>query len=409
MLSAFLSPVFTGFGAWFRSVLPGQSPSSAATHVSTAMAFGSAATLVPAPGQSAAARPRRAGILGQLFALSLAQKLVGTARQQQWRSASFGNTYDPQFLLLAESSPDAIIVLEPVRGATGRMQDFSFRYLNPQACRLLAPAAGQHQSAQTGDQSGPALGSRLSALPFFHASGLHDDCIHVVENGQPQTQQLAVDDKQVKASRLRTCVMPFGQGVLLTFTDLSAQKELEVQLCRQAHTDALTGLPNRTLLDDRMQQAFERARRNHEAAAILMLDLDCFTALNEAHGQSAGDQVLKTVATRLKAAVRATDSVFRLGGDEFVILFTDVHPQGPVKDFARKIVISLLAPIVCNGVSLTVSASMGLAMYPAAGSTPEALLVQADIDMYRMKREHRKTEASRHDALDSQRLSLTLR
>ena len=136
----------------------------------------------------------------------------------------------------------------------------------------------------------------------------------------------------------------------------------------------------------RLQQIIERARRNRNAAAVMMLDIDHLKRINDSHGRTAGDHVLRVVSLRLREAVRATDSVFRLGGDEFVILFTDVPTHGPVADFARKIVVSLFAPVMWNGHQLDVSASVGVAMYPAAGSTPETLLVQADIEMYRMKR-----------------------
>ena len=302
-----------------------------------------------------------------------------------------------QFVALAEGSLHAIFVLEAERGPAGGIADFSFRFINERAVAIL------------GVEAGNAVGARMQALmPFLAAEGYAEQLREVVRTGEPLTCECAVRDEQVRATWIRLSAVRFEDGVLLTVVDLTEQKELETQLCHRAQHDALTGLPNRMLLDDRIQQALERAKRNRGAAAVMMLDIDGLECINEAHGRVAGDQVLKVVATRLRRAVRATDSVFRLGGDEFVVLFSDVAGDGPVKDFARKIVVSLLPPICWKGTNLHVSASVGMAMYPTAGTTPETLLVEADIDMYRAKRCRRAQQAleTKVDGAELRRFSL---
>ena len=302
-----------------------------------------------------------------------------------------------QFVALAEGSLNAIFVLEAERSSAGRIEDFSFRFMNEKAVAILGADAGK------------AVGARMQALmPFLAAEGYAEQFREVVRTGQPLTIECAVRDEQVRASWIRLSAVRFEDGVLLTMADLTEQKELETQLCHRAQHDALTGLPNRMLLDDRIQQALERAKRNRGSAAVMMLDIDGLAAINEAHGRVAGDQVLKVIATRLRRTVRTTDSVFRLGEDEFVVLFSDVAGDGPVKDFARKIVVSLLPPICWKGTNLHVCASVGMAMYPQAGTTPETLLVEADIDMYRAKRCQRAQQAleTKGNGMEIRRFSL---
>ena len=303
-----------------------------------------------------------------------------------------------QFVALAEGSLHAIFVFEAERSAAGRIADFSFRFMNEKAVAILGVDANK------------AVGARMQALmPFLAAEGYAEQFREVLRTGKPLTCECAVRDERVRASWIRFTAVRFENGLLLTVVDLTEQKEMETQLCHRAQHDALTGLPNRMLLDDRIHQALERARRNRGSAAVMMLDVDGLGRINDAHGRVGGDQVLKVVATRLRRAVRASDSVFRLGEDEFVVLFSDIAGDGPVKDFARKIVVSLLPPISWKGANLHVSASVGMAMYPTAGTTPETLLVEADIDMYRAKRCRRAQQQAletKVDGLELRRFSL---
>ncbi|MFS2093793.1 EAL domain-containing protein [Pseudomonas sp. Pseusp11] len=150
--------------------------------------------------------------------------------------------------------------------------------------------------------------------------------------------------------------------------------------------DALTGLPNRTLLEDRLKQAILYAQRYSRLVTVVFLDLDKFKLVNDSLGHSAGDVLLKTVAQRMQECVRRTDTVVRLGGDEFVIiLFDQPSDLDGVTPALHKIQEAILRPIQLSGHTLHVTCSMGLATYPADGSDTDTLLSNADAAMYRAK------------------------
>jgi len=150
--------------------------------------------------------------------------------------------------------------------------------------------------------------------------------------------------------------------------------------------DALTGLPNRTLLEDRLKQAILYAQRYDRLVTVVFLDLDKFKLVNDSLGHSAGDELLKTVAQRMLQCVRRTDTVVRLGGDEFVIiLFDQPSDVDGVTPALHKIQEAILRPIQLSGHTLHVTCSMGLATYPADGSDTDTLLSNADAAMYRAK------------------------
>jgi len=160
------------------------------------------------------------------------------------------------------------------------------------------------------------------------------------------------------------------------------QRELEAQ----ANHDHLTGLANRKLLQDRFRCAAERAKRSGQCFALLMIDLDRFKAVNDSHGHAAGDRVLVTMARRMEAAVRTCDTVARLGGDEFVLIIESMRDPSEIIQIGRKLVRALLQDIVLDsGVTVTVGASLGLALYPYDGAELSQMLDVADCAMYECK------------------------
>ncbi|MGE5096153.1 MAG: EAL domain-containing protein [Betaproteobacteria bacterium] len=169
------------------------------------------------------------------------------------------------------------------------------------------------------------------------------------------------------------------------FSDITRQKQHEVELARIAHYDALTGLPNRALLNDRFTQALEHARRTRSRVAVCMLDLDRFKAVNDQYGHDAGDTVLMETASRLKATLRPADTVARLGGDEFVLLLLDVESPTACDALAHRILTAVSAPIRVGIEPLSVSASLGITMFPEDASDPDTLLRHADRAMYGAK------------------------
>jgi len=190
-------------------------------------------------------------------------------------------------------------------------------------------------------------------------------------------------------------------------TDLSTYKEAEDRIQYMAYFDALSNLPNRTLLRDRATHALAAARRDHGHLAVMFLDLDHFKTINDSLGHSVGDQVLQTVAKRLKALVREVDTVARYGGDEFILLLADSDAKGAAH-VAQKIVEALEAPIEADNHSLVVGASLGISCYPADGDSFETLMKNADIALFRAKsagRNHfqfftQEMDASAHDRLE---------
>ena len=163
---------------------------------------------------------------------------------------------------------------------------------------------------------------------------------------------------------------------------LEESKRLQRHL---AYHDALTILPNRHLLHDRLQQALAQSKRSGKLAALLFLDLDGFKRINDTLGHGIGDLLLKSVAKRLKTTVRQVDTVARLGGDEFTIVLLEINHAQDAKDVAQKILKVISQPYKIEEHELFVTASVGISIYPDDGSDIESLIRKADIAMYRAK------------------------
>lgn len=174
-------------------------------------------------------------------------------------------------------------------------------------------------------------------------------------------------------------------GVVMVFHDVSAARRLSRQLAYQAAHDSLTDLPNRSLLSDRLAQAVAAAHRHHTSLALLYLDVDRFKHINDSLGHTAGDQLLQSIASRLTACVRTSDTVSRQGGDEFVIMLIDINSARDAATCAEKLLQALRVPYVLDSNELHISASIGIAICPQDGTEGEALLGNADSAMYEAK------------------------
>jgi len=173
--------------------------------------------------------------------------------------------------------------------------------------------------------------------------------------------------------------------------DVSERIHYQQAIEHQATHDNLTGLANRTLLHDRISQAIAFGRRSGRSVAVMLLDLDHFKHVNDAYGHSAGDDLLKEVAARLRVCVRESDTVARLGGDEFVIVLVDLVQPEDVEGIAAKITESLAQPIAIGEREAYVGASIGISIYPRDGEHGETLLRNADMAMYRVKEHGRNS------------------
>ena len=169
------------------------------------------------------------------------------------------------------------------------------------------------------------------------------------------------------------------------FNDFSERKAAEERIRWLAQHDYLTGLANRSLLQDRIETAIWRAQRYRSRIAVMLIDLNDFKPINDEHGHHVGDEVLKCIAQRLTGCVRQSDTIARFGGDEFVLCVTDLADREGAERLAKKILDELSMPIECEGISVNVGISMGISIYPGSGDTPELLLRAADAAMYRVK------------------------
>jgi diguanylate cyclase (GGDEF)-like protein/PAS domain S-box-containing protein len=167
------------------------------------------------------------------------------------------------------------------------------------------------------------------------------------------------------------------------------RREAEEQLAELAQFDVLTGLPNRSLFADRLQQAMVRARRAGGMVGLMFFDLDRFKQINDTLGHATGDRVLQQVADRLRLQLREVDTIARLGGDEFTLIVEGADDAAQLETVAHKVREALAAPMHIDSVEIFVSASIGITMYPRDGGMVDELLKNADIAMYRAKQEGR--------------------
>jgi diguanylate cyclase (GGDEF)-like protein/PAS domain S-box-containing protein len=182
-------------------------------------------------------------------------------------------------------------------------------------------------------------------------------------------------------------MMPFkGKSLRMTVVrDISDRKAAEARIQFLAHHDVLTGLPNRTLLMDRLEFILASARRREAKVGVIFLDLDNFKTVNDSLGHAAGDALLRVVAGRLEDALRGVDVVSRLGGDEFLVVLPDLESEQATVPVAEKLLAAVCQPVQVDGQSLTVSPSIGIAVFPRDGADADTLIMNADAAMYLAK------------------------
>jgi diguanylate cyclase (GGDEF)-like protein len=171
--------------------------------------------------------------------------------------------------------------------------------------------------------------------------------------------------------------------VRLLYKELAQYSRAQQEL---ALHDALTGLPNRRLLEDRIETALQHANRSHTKAAVMYLDLDGFKAINDTYGHAYGDEILKMVSQRLLSSSRKEDTVARLGGDEFVVLLGEIHSLADALGPAAKLVEALNEPFFINDLTLRLSTSIGISIYPDDADSVDSLISIADYALYEAKR-----------------------
>jgi diguanylate cyclase (GGDEF)-like protein len=279
-----------------------------------------------------------------------------------------------RFLASAESSLDDFYIFDGVPDASGKIVDFRFSYINPNAERRL--------NIRRENLMGKIL---TEVRPFMISSGLIENYREVVRTGVPFTCEVFIDDDMIKATWLNVQVVKLGDGIAITSRDVTERKRLTDHVYYLAHYDQLTGLPNRTLLHDRLHQAILRARRHDQKIAVFVLDIDHFKRINDSLGHADGDALLSAVGKRLLSAVRETDTVARMGGDEFVIVMPDFQNIEDVERCGSLIVENAARPITIGNREINVTVSIGACIYPDDGLEADQLLKNADAAMYVVK------------------------
>lgn len=201
---------------------------------------------------------------------------------------------------------------------------------------------------------------------------------------------------------------------ITTARDISSRKDAEQRISYMASHDALTNLPNRTLLQDRIEQTLAHNHRRKLKAAVLFIDLDKFKIINDTLGHDVGDGLLQEASQRLKSQIRNEDTVARQGGDEFIILLSEINNPHDAAELAQKLLDSISAPYHIKGKELHISASIGITIFPDDGTNMESLLKNSDIAMYHAKESGRNnyqffSETMNEQAAEKQAIGIELR
>jgi len=298
---------------------------------------------------------------------------------------------DPQFGVISDTVPAGMLVTI--------VDDGSIVFINRAFTEIL------------GCGNASVLGRSWQRI-FFDPVERENLLVKFVEEGVVRNHEIrlqTIDGSVVWVLASLAAIDGYDDDVLLTtFVDVTPLKMAEEEVRYLAQTDALTGLPNRRFILETLERVV--ARRHADRVAVLLVDLDNFKSVNDAHGHDAGDLVLKSVSDRLQQAVRANDTIGRIGGDEFVVLLAGVQEVEDADLVAERIVASLSEPIAIAGTTVTIGASIGIALSPDHHTDPEKLLKCADTAMYEVKRSGKSGFAvantpspdhCRHEPLDS--------
>jgi diguanylate cyclase (GGDEF)-like protein/PAS domain S-box-containing protein len=268
---------------------------------------------------------------------------------------------------LLRGAPHAVAVLDA---------DGCIAWANDACARLLAWRAGTDLLGRSWREShDPEEADRLERAAFVRARG-----------GQAWRGEATARRHDGVHVPLELILTPLAGGRLaVALRDLSDRRRAEEGLVALVYRDALTGLPNRRLFEDRLAIALAQAHRYRRRLAVIFLDLDRFKQVNDTLGHAAGDALLKAVAERLTETVREGDTVARLAGDEFTLLMPGIHYAEDLSAISCKLIEALRRPFLVDGQAVRVTASGGISLYPEDGEEGEALLKSADTAMYRAK------------------------
>lgn len=302
------------------------------------------------------------GIVATRMSISLAWR--------KYRENEIHHTYR----LATEGADNGFYMLNALHDEDGEIVDF--RYVD---CNVLgAKFFGLNREE--------LIGVRLSSLHVDHYfKKIMAVYCKAMETGFLEDEYKVPVESQVDFAWARRRLARSGSGLAVTISDISLRKQTEKELVHLATRDGLTGLYNRHWLLQHLPTALERATTGQYMLAILFVDLDGFKVINDTRGHAAGDQLLKSVASRLQSVLRPTDQVIRLGGDEFVVILEPVYEESKSANVAERISDSFEQAFLWNDEKHQISASIGISLFPRDGDDTETLLKNADIAMYAVK------------------------
>jgi len=316
----------------------------------------------------AAAAAASALLVGVVALVSAWSWQLSKARRRERRAQE-------TYVAASEASLDAFFVLRSVTGADGLIRDFLIEDTNSRAEQL------------TGFASDAMRGRLLcELLPYSRDNGMFAELVQVSTRHVPMETEWQAANGPAAGRWLQRQIVAVQGGAVAMVRDTTERKLAEERVRHMAHHDELTGLPNRTLIRDRLEQAVAAAARDGGQLALAFIDLDGFKLVNDGLGHNAGDELLQVIGTRMQACLGAGDTLGRLGGDEFVILLPQVAASplavSPLLERVRR---TVAEPVQIGAQTVQVSCSMGVVMYPRDGEDPKTLMMNADAAMYRAK------------------------
>ena len=340
-----------GFQGWIRSNAA-QAEAAKANTIATATRFSAWVTW----------------LISALLAVALVSWLLLERARRRAVDAASGT--ERRFEALVQNTSDLVLVVRP---------DGMIQYASPASARQLG-----HE---------PAHMEGLPMAEFVHLEDAAEFAVLLTlratsRSTEPVTIRLRNADGQWRWMETVSTDLTDDEavgGVVLNTRDVTDRREVEEQLAHQAFHDALTGLANRALFEDRVAHAVDRNRREGRPVAMMLLDLDDFKTVNDSLGHAVGDQLITQIARRVRSALRSGDTAARLGGDEFAVLLETCEGTEDAIRVAKRLLSALVEPIALEGYELVVRGSIGIAVAAASQADPEDLLRQADVAMYAAK------------------------
>ena len=279
-----------------------------------------------------------------------------------------------RYAAASEASLDAFFVMRSVKNAQGEIVDF------------VLDATNSRADAMSGVDKQQLVGKTLlSLVPDARSNGLFRDLVHAAQAGGVHEAEHRISNPRFSPGWIHRQVVGVEGGVVCIVRDITERKRSEERILRLALYDELTGLPNRSMVSQRLDLSIAQAHRERTSLAVAFIDLDGFKLVNDGLGHQAGDELLRIVSSRMRQAVGSDAMLGRFGGDEFVLILTGVESAAAVTPVLEALRQAVMQAVMLGEQPVRVSASIGAALYPDDGADANTLMMNADAAMYRAK------------------------